>query len=121
MSHKNQNRLFAYFSVAGLLLLLRSKIADQFGSYYWNAIYHTDMLVIAILMWGISRALTAKWQRYIVDTYVGFIIGDFVDRVWFKNTFVTRYDLIAILLAVLIPLITYLIDNGKRRSNISKN
>ena len=121
---KDQNkRSFFYFLTAATILLIRFKIAEKvevlFGEdYYWNAIYDTNMVVIAIAMYGIHNSLKSSWRKYVIDTFCGFIIGDLIDRIFFRNTYFTKYDLFAIGLAILIPLIKYY--RGKYRSNITE-
>ena len=127
MNQKNQtSSTFNYFIIAGALLLFRAKIADKvfeiFEKYYWNAIYHVDMLCIAICMWGLSTACKQRWKKVTIESYVGFIIGDFVDRVFLKNTFATKIDMLGLALAILIPLIKYLIEDGRKsRRNMGKD
>jgi hypothetical protein len=130
ISQKNQNKSnkpFIYFTIAGVLLLLRHKIALHVRSmfvedYYWDAIYHTDMAVIAIAFLGISSYNIRSWQKRVIEAYVGFIFGDFIDRIYFGVYYTTPLDMVGLSLVILIPLINYLIENGrKRRNNISKD
>lgn len=119
---KQHNSQFIYFVIAAIILLLRYKIADKvkdiFGDdYYWNAIYDINMIVLIIAMYGIHISLKSNWRRYIIDTFCGFMVGDLIDRIFFKNTHFTKYDLFAIGLAILIPFIKYLRKRGKHRSN----
>lgn len=123
---RSSNNQFVYFVIAAIIMLIRYRIAEKveeiFGEgYYWNAIYDTNMAVLIIAMYGIHVSLKSNWRKYVIDTFCGFMIGDLVDRVFFKNTYLTKYDLLAIGLAILIPFIKYLRKRGKYRSNISQN